>query len=139
MIDESALEQQLIEVEKEEVALRQQIETAQDGARQRAGEELTFQTAQALLTTLRQRLDQPVSWELKRQFVKVLVAGIQIDTLFQDGLKHLVVNASYRFAPSVETCRGRGSCNKRNVSLKRECRPPRAIRWLLPATPYPCD
>jgi site-specific DNA recombinase len=110
LINEAALEQQLIEVEKEEAALRQQIEIAQDSERQRAQEGHIFETAQALLATMRERLDQTVSWELKRQFVKVLVAGIQIDTLFEDGEKHLVVNVSYRFASSVETCTGSRSC-----------------------------
>ena len=46
---------------------------------------------------LRQRLDQPVSWELKRKLMEVLVAGIRVETVEEDGVKQGKITVSYRF------------------------------------------
>ena len=40
-----------------------------------------LENAEALLTRLRARLDQPLTYEQKRQLVELLVGGIRIETI----------------------------------------------------------
>jgi hypothetical protein len=58
----------------------------------------TVDSARALLKQLRKRLDEPVSWELKRRLVEVLVAGIRVDTFEEHGVKQTKTTVSYRFS-----------------------------------------
>jgi hypothetical protein len=59
---------------------------------------------------------------VKRQLIEALVGGIRIDTCEEDGKRCASVAVAYRFASSVDTCTGRGSCNERDSSIKVECR-----------------
>jgi hypothetical protein len=52
-------------------------------------------SAQALLANLRQRLDEPVSWEQKRRLIEVLVAGIWVDTVETGGVKQSEMGGEY--------------------------------------------
>jgi hypothetical protein len=99
-------------VEKEERALTDQIETAKDSLGQRDHANRSFATCKALLDALGARLDEPISWEVKREFVEVLVAGIKIDTTELSGAKTNVVMITYKFADTVNTCTGRGSSQR---------------------------
>jgi site-specific DNA recombinase len=58
----------------------------------------TINSAEALLARLRKRLDEPISWELKRRLVEVLVAGIRVDTVEDCGVKQAEITVSYRFS-----------------------------------------
>ena len=40
-----------------------------------------LENAESLLTRPRERLDQPMTYERKRQLVELLVGGIRIDTI----------------------------------------------------------
>ena len=73
-IDEAALDSQLDEIEAEERSLRARLEMANKSSRAQEMEALA--TVEALLNRLREKLDEGVSWELKRQLVEVLVDGI---------------------------------------------------------------
>jgi transcriptional regulator with XRE-family HTH domain len=55
-------------------------------------------SAEALLRALRKRLDGPVSWELKRRLIEVLVAGIRVETVELHGVKQARIVTTYRFA-----------------------------------------
>ena len=46
---------------------------------------------------MRKRLDQSVSWELKRKLVEVLVAGVHVDTVEEAGVKQSKITVTYRF------------------------------------------
>jgi len=49
-----------------------------------------------LLEKLRGRLDQGLSWEVKRQLVEALVGGIRIDTCEEDSKRCASVTVTYR-------------------------------------------
>ena len=66
----------------------------------------SIETVEALLAQLRARLDEGLSWEIKRQFVEVLVDGIAVNTTTEDGKRQASVAVRYRFAESVKTCTG---------------------------------
>ena len=58
---------------------------------------------------LREKLDEGVTWELKRQLAEVLVDGITIDTVGTGTRREAIVNVRYKFVSSVDTCTDRGS------------------------------
>jgi transcriptional regulator with XRE-family HTH domain len=58
----------------------------------------TVSSAQELLAVLRKRLDEPISWEVKRRIVEILVAGIRIDTYEECGVKLAKTTVTYRFS-----------------------------------------
>jgi hypothetical protein len=51
-----------------------------------------------LLEQLRRRLDEPISWELKRRLVEVLVTAIRVDTFEEHGVKQTKTTVTYRFS-----------------------------------------
>jgi transcriptional regulator with XRE-family HTH domain len=55
-------------------------------------------SAQALLASLRKRLDQPISWEQKRRLIEVLVAGVRVETVETCGVKQAEITVTYRFS-----------------------------------------
>jgi site-specific DNA recombinase len=104
-IDEPALDSQLDEIETEERSLRARINAAKRF--EPAKELAALATVEALLKTLCSKLDQGVTWELKRQLVEVLVDGITIDTIESAGKREAVINVRYKFVSSVDTCTDR--------------------------------
>ena len=68
-----------------------------------------LQSTQALLQKLRGRLDQGISWEVKRQLVEALVGGVRIETIEEVGKKLASIVVTYRFASSIATCTDRDS------------------------------
>jgi len=101
-IDEKILDEQMAEIGDGEAALQAHIEelrgkvTSADSVRKTVG------SAEALLARLRERLDQPVSWECKRELIEVLVAGVLVDTLEVDGFKQNKITVTYRFSEPGE-------------------------------------
>ena len=79
-------------------------------------------SVEALLDRLREKLNAGVSWELKRQLVEVLVDGITVDTIESGARREAVITVRYKFVSSVDTCTDRRACNKRDLSLRPECR-----------------
>jgi DNA-binding XRE family transcriptional regulator len=55
-------------------------------------------SAESLLQRLRQRLDEPLSWDQKRRLVEVLVAGVRIDTFEEWGVRQTNTTVTYRFS-----------------------------------------
>jgi site-specific DNA recombinase len=108
-ISETDLDKQLDLIGQEEAAIRANMEDLAATLRGVGDETAQLQSTQALLEKLRSRLEQGVSWEVKRQLVEALVSGIRVDTSQEDGKKFASVVVTYRFASSIDTCTGRDS------------------------------
>jgi site-specific DNA recombinase len=111
-IDEAALDAQLDEIDAEEQSLRDRLNAA--NSVEPAHEVEALATVEALLGQLRARLDEGVSWELKRQLIEVLGDGITVDTIEVGNKREAVVNVRYRFLSSLDTCRNTPACFKCN-------------------------
>jgi site-specific DNA recombinase len=104
-LTDAALDEQMDEIDKEEAALKSQIDELRgklDGVDSVSG---AVSSAEALLANLRRRLDQPVSWELKRQIIEVLVSGIRVDTVETCGVKQAKITVTYRFSQPEDSAR----------------------------------
>jgi hypothetical protein len=82
---------------------RRNLTEALEAARERLGGVQTatsrIDSAEALLRELNGRLDGPVTWELKREFVETLVDGIRVDTVEKNGRREAIVHVTYCFDP----------------------------------------
>ena len=97
-LTDAELDTQMDEIGKEETAL--EIQIAELGGRISGADSIAgnISSAQALLASLRKRLDQPVAWEQKRSLIEVLVAGIRVDTVEECGVKQAKTTVTYRFS-----------------------------------------
>jgi DNA-binding transcriptional regulator YiaG len=91
------LDAQMAEIGKEEAALDAQIGELRARIAGADSIKATVSSAEELLAKLRKRLDEPVSWEMKRRLIEVLVAGINVDTVEEDGVKQTRTTVTYRF------------------------------------------
>ena len=122
MLNDAELARQLDEIDKESAGLASQIEELelkQGGVDTNAA---AVENAETLLTRLRDRLDQPMTYERKRQLVGLLVGGIRIDTIRTDEKRENVVTVTYRFPSAVETCTDRRAYDNPAFSMNRERR-----------------
>ena len=101
------MDHQLDEIKLEEAGLKKELERLSDLARSAETASTQLKTAEQLLLDLNQKLDQPITWELKRQVVETLVAGIEAETVESNGKKEAIIHVSYRF----------GSPESREVTL----------------------
>jgi transcriptional regulator with XRE-family HTH domain len=97
-LNEKALDEQMDEIGKEETALEAQLADLRGKVTRADSIGGTLKSAETLLAKLRKRLDEPVSWELKRHLIEVLVAGIRVETVESYGVKQARVIVSYRFS-----------------------------------------
>jgi site-specific DNA recombinase len=97
-LTDTELDGQMDEIGKEEAALQVQIDELRGKLGHAGTIGDTVSSAQTLLAELRTRLDEPLSWELKRQVIEVLVAGIRVETVEECGVKQSRVTVSYRFS-----------------------------------------
>jgi len=110
-IDDTALDQQLEEVESERTGLVDQIrllEADEDHAREAEAELLS---AAELLAELNRRVDETMSYELKRQVVEKLIEGVTIRTVGEGADRDTLVSVTYRFSvpdPSIGPHTNRG-------------------------------
>jgi site-specific DNA recombinase len=143
-IDERTLDQQLADVTAEEDSLRTRIQELEGRVRHRIDETEGLRSAEALLRKLHSALDQNPTWETKRQIVELLVSGIRVDTLEEDGVKRARVNVTYRFDPPQEQGTTvaigmdvpAGTMATRSSSAPA---PPRSSRATRSASPAPCS
>jgi site-specific DNA recombinase len=108
-IQEDALNVQMDQIDREEAALKARIDDLSTQLRGTEAGAARLGSAGALLAKLRARLDEPISWELKRQLVEVLVGGVRVDTFQENGKRCAAVTVTYRLASTVDTCTDRGS------------------------------
>ncbi|MGD0201859.1 MAG: recombinase family protein [Bryobacteraceae bacterium] len=97
-LTDADVDAQMDEIGKEETALEAQV--AELGGRIAGADSIgaSLGSAQALLEQLRKRLDEPVSWELKRHLIEVLVGGIRVDTVEEGGVRQTKTTVTYRFS-----------------------------------------
>jgi site-specific DNA recombinase len=110
MLNDAELARQLDEIDKESAGLAsriEELELKQSGVDTNAA---AVENAETLLTRLRERLDQPMTYERKRQLVELLVGGIRIDTIRNAEKRENVVTVTYRFPSAVETCTDTHAC-----------------------------
>ena len=101
-IDEIALDRQLDDIQVEEANIARYIEDLQEHFRHVQEKESSLRTAKELLERLSHRLEEPLTWELRRQLVEVLVEGIRVDTVEdRAGRKRANVTVIYRFGTST--------------------------------------
>jgi site-specific DNA recombinase len=100
-IDEEVLDQQLHEIEKESVSLQRQFET---GTTTLAASDRTEQlnSAEALLETLRTRLDGTISPDMKRRLFEILVEKVEANTVERWNVPQSEVTIFYRFTQPTE-------------------------------------
>jgi site-specific DNA recombinase len=97
-LTEAHLDAQMDEIGKEEVALEAQADELRGKISGAESIGANISSAQALLATLRKRLDETVSWELKRRLIEVLVAGVRVDTVETCGVNQSEITVTYRFS-----------------------------------------
>ena len=110
-ITEAELDSQLDEISAEEESLRLAIAEVHDEANSTARTDAFLASAGALLTQLRHRLDQGVSWELKRELINILVGQIRVECAHKGDRERPLVRITYRFPEATVTCTDTRACN----------------------------
>jgi hypothetical protein len=113
------LDQQVEEIDKEAAGFAVQITELEGKLGSTESNGAVLESAEALLTRLQQRLDQPLTYERKRQLVELLVGGIRIETIRNGEKRENIVTVTYRFPSAVDTCTDRGSSRQPACKLKR--------------------
>lgn len=109
-IDEFALDRQLDQIQQEVADVRKELEDVQEQLRSLQAKEEGLRYANELLHRLSLQLEQPITWELKRELVEALVEQIRVDTVEDSkGKKEAKVTVIYRFGPSTVIGMGRDS------------------------------
>jgi site-specific DNA recombinase len=100
-IDDATLDQHLDMIDAESAGLHAEIEQA---ARVLSADEhaAQLQSAESLLITLRDRLAGPISPEIKRRIIEVLVERVQADTVERWGVQQSELTIVYRFSQPNE-------------------------------------
>ncbi|MBL8238352.1 MAG: recombinase family protein [Bryobacterales bacterium] len=96
-LSEEDLDTQMDEIAKEESALNAQAKQLRGMVGQASSIAGTLRSVESLLVELRERLDGPIEWEIKRRLVEILVGGIEVETI--DGETGVMTNTvvHYRF------------------------------------------
>jgi len=108
-LNDAELDQQLMEIDQEAGGLTSQIEELERKLSGVDANRSGLDNTEALLTRLRERLDQPLTWERKRQLIELLVGGIRIETIRSGQKPENVVTVTYRFPSVTEACTGTDS------------------------------
>ena len=124
-ISESDLDQQLDEVEAETQQIRDRLAQLQEQVSLLQTHSNSLQTAEevlyALQRRLHERLEQPLSWEVKRQVIESLVKQIQLETLEGvDGKKAARISVIYRFGEAIGLCKTYPSRQASQVSQEEK-------------------
>ena len=100
-IDEATLDAQLDLIDSEAAGLQAEIESVTQAlsAGDRAEQ---FRSAEALLEMLRNRLAGPISPDLKRRIIEVLVESVQANMVERWGVQQSEVTITYRFSQPNE-------------------------------------
>ena len=93
-ISEEDIDQQLDEIEVETQKIREHLAQLQE------------QCSLMQSHQLHERLEQPLSWEIKRREIEALVKQIHLETLVgDDGKKAVRVSVTCRFGESMALCK----------------------------------
>jgi site-specific DNA recombinase len=96
-LNDAEVDQQMSEIDLEGKALQGQLTELTGKLNGASSITSDLGSAEALLARLRERLDEPVSWEAKRQLVEVLVSRIRVDSIETCGVMQPKVTITYRF------------------------------------------
>jgi len=108
-LNDAELDQQVEEIDEEAAGLAAQIAELEGKLGSADSNGPVLENAEALLKRLRARLDQPLTYERKRQLVELLVGGIRIETIRDGEKRENIVTVTYRFPSAVDTRTDRGS------------------------------
>jgi site-specific DNA recombinase len=97
-LTDADLDVQMEEIGREEAALEAEIGELRSRIAGADSIGATVSSAEALLGKLRKRLDEPISWDVKRRLIEVLVAGVQVNTFEECGVKQTRTTVTYRFS-----------------------------------------
>ena len=97
-IDDAAVDRQLDEIERERLGLREEIRQLEAAGTRAREAEAQLKTTEDLLRELNGRLDEPLTWEIKRQLVETLVEGIRVETVGGGAQRDSHVTVTYRFS-----------------------------------------
>ena len=97
-LTDAQLDAEMDEIGKEETALEAQAADLRGKLGHAGSIAATVRSAETLLAELRKRLDEPVSWELKRNLIEVLVSGIRVETVDGGEGKQAKTTVIYRFS-----------------------------------------
>lgn len=120
-INDEDLDRQMDQMEREEAGIRANIEDLSAGLRGLADATAQLQSTQALLEKLRDRLEQGIPSEVKRQLVEALVGNIRINTVEENGKRCACIVVTYGSLVQG-TCTDTRACS--NWCLERVFRPP---------------
>ncbi|HJT58431.1 MAG TPA: recombinase family protein [Ktedonobacteraceae bacterium] len=99
-IDEAALDRQLDQLQLDEANVQKELEDIQEQLQRLQKKVDGLRYAHELLHRLSERLEQPLTWDIKRELVEALVEEIRVDTLLDEkGKKEAKVTVTYRFGP----------------------------------------
>jgi site-specific DNA recombinase len=112
LLNDAELAQQLQDIDRESAGLNAQIEELELKLGGMDSNRLALDTTEGLLTRLRKRLDEPLTCNLKRQLLELLVGAIRIETIRTGKKPENVVTVAYRFPSAVETCTGTDSLRR---------------------------
>jgi site-specific DNA recombinase len=99
-ITEEMVERQMQQIAQEEDALRGELCELSVRLEGIGTEAAQLTAARAALETLGARLQEPLSWESRRQLVESLVEGVRVDTRGEAEERIAVITVTYRFSAS---------------------------------------
>lgn len=102
-ITQSQLDRQLNEIDREEAGLRALLAESHGRRSAAADAQAQIRAASRLLSDLNARLDQPLTFALKRELVEALVKDIRVQTVGMGRAREAQVTVTYAFG-SVENC-----------------------------------
>ena len=141
-IGEAAVERQMQEIAAEEEALRAEMaELAQrlEGVDTEAAQ---LDTAAGVLEKLGARLQEPISWELRRELIESLVEKVRVDTRQKEGNREASITVTYRLSSHstirpqvggrhVASIADRAATFERRIQNRTKC-PSGARSWGVP-------
>ena len=99
-ITEDAVERQMQQIAQEEDTLRGELSELTVRLEGIGTEAAQLAAARTALETLGARLQEPLSWESRRQLVESLVEGVRVDTRGEAEERIAVITVTYRFLAS---------------------------------------
>jgi site-specific DNA recombinase len=111
-LNDAELDEQVEEIDKDAAGLTAQIAELESKLGGTDSNGAALEGAEALLTRLRKRLDQPLTFERRRQLVELLVGGIRVETIRNGEKRENIVTVTYRFPSAVVKCTDRGSSHQ---------------------------
>ena len=102
-IDEITLDRQLDEIAAEEEGVRKQSESLMQDISATQEGIARFETLEPLLSQIKRRLEEPLSWETKRKLVETLIESIEVETIEEKQESYAKVLVTYCFGSPEHT------------------------------------